>query len=116
MSDIKVKSMDDDLMQITIGKEVHALRLRDFDEIVLKIFTEQKRHYEEVLVSANDYKTTQNAMISVRVLAETLEKITQALFIKCLSETYNHYQTEVNEEMNINNFSELLDALGIKEG
>lgn len=116
MKRIQVESLNDDRMEITIGEEMYKLKLRDFDEIVMNTFVNQKRHYEEILLASNDYKTTIKAMNAVDVLKETLEKITQALFIKCLSDNYNHYQTEVNEEMHINNFSELLDILGIKEG
>ena len=116
MKHIQVESFNDDRMEITIGEEVYKLKLRDFDEIVMNTFIDQKRHYEEIILTSNDYKSTQNAMNAVNILKETLEKITQALFIKCLSDTYNHYQTEVNEEMHINNFSELLEIMGIKEG
>lgn len=116
MKRILVESLNDDTMEITIGEEVYKLKLRDFDETVMNTFVNQKRHYEEILLVSNDYKTTVKALNALDVLKETLEKITQALFVKCLSETYNHYQTEVNEEMHINNFSELLDALGIEEG
>lgn len=116
MSNIKVKSLDDDNMEITIDGSEHTLKLRDFDEIVMNVFIQQKRDYEEKILTSNDYKSTQESITAIRVLSETLEKITKALFLKCLVDTYNHYQTEVNEELDINNISELFDFMGIKEG
>ena len=54
MSNIKVKSLDDDNMEITIDGSEHTLKLRDFDEIVMNVFIQQKRDYEEKILTSND--------------------------------------------------------------
>lgn len=115
MKHIQVESLNDDRMEITIGKGVYRLKLRDFDEIVMNTFINQKRHYEEIILTSNDYKTTQNAMNAVAVLKETLEKITHALFVKCLSSTYDFYKDDIDKEFSVMSLSEFLSAIGVKE-
>ena len=116
MKHIEVKAKHDDAMEVTIGKSKYSLNLRDFDEIVMKVFVEQKRELEDKVITANTYKETNKAMIELDILSRTLEKITHALFVKCLNETYNHYKSDIDTEFQVMSFSEFLSAIGIEEG
>jgi len=116
MKNIEVKAKHDDEMEITIGKEKYSLKLSDFDEIVMNVFVEQKRELEDKVLTANNYNETQKAMAGLDTLSRTLEKITHALFVKCLSETYEHYKSDIDSEFQVMSLGEFLSAIGIEEG